>query len=217
MVRLNDKNTIIQLLYGLNFYPVVFIIQLFFLINYEYWFPDMINPFTILVYIIMPPSLMAILFFMGAIKTNKKPFSRTPFGKGMVYLLIGLMVTWAIALVIIYGFDIKVGKISAQYVLPIMLFQLLLVAPSEEMTFRELIPRMFDKLKWHWRMAFSQGIFGLFHIATYGAKVELLIFAFIFGCLLLVLADRYGLPLAIGVHFAYNCVMLGILSGGVIV
>jgi membrane protease YdiL (CAAX protease family) len=216
MVRVN-KNTISQLLFGINFYPIVFIVQLFFLINYTYWFGDTLNPFTILVYIIMPPSLMAIMFFMGKIKLNKKPFSRTPLGKGTVYLLIGLMVTWAIVLAIVFAFDIKVGIISAQYAMPIMMFQLLLVAPSEEMTFRELIPRIFGNLRWYWRMGFSQLMFSGFHIATYGAKVELLLFAFIFGCLLLVLVDKYGLPLGIGIHFAYNCVMLGILSGGVVV
>ena len=215
MVKVNDKSMITQLLYGLNFYPVIFIVQLFFLINYSHWFGGILNPFTILVYIIMPPSLMMILFFMGNI--NKKPFTRTPLAKGTLHLLLGLFITWAITLSIVFVFDIEVGRISVQYAMPILLFQLLLVAPSEEMTFRVLIPKMFSNLKYRYRMIFSQVIFGGFHLVAYRGEYNLLIFAFIFGCLLLVLADRYGLPLTIGIHFAYNCVMLGILSGGVII
>lgn len=147
--------------------------------------------------------------------------------------MFGLVLSWAVTLGlygVAWGFDFP--EVSAVTVRGIMVMQILFVAVSEEFVFRYTLPQIFQakfRREYRWlALLIPQVSFGLYHWAAYGGDWVSMVVAMVFGCLLMYayyipitgkwaawLGPRLGLGFCIGVHAAYNLVLLGVLSGGV--
>lgn len=124
---------------------------------------------------------------------------------------------------------IEAGTIYKPYALGTFIYTVAIVSPSESIFFQGVVPSVlksqFDKdgrfSGWELLLTFiiSQGLFALAHYAAYSSHVnsgQLMFTSFLFGCLFLSIAwfSGYGLTAAMGVHSAWNWV---ILSGGGVV
>ena len=92
-----------------------------------------------------------------------------------------------------------------------LVFQIGVVACAEEIIFRGVIAGELTK---HVRPIFvyiiSSFLFSIFHFAAYGGETFPLIIAFVFGNILLLLARRFNIGAAIGLHAAYNLFIMGV-------
>ena len=98
--------------------------------------------------------------------------------------------------------------------------QVLFVAPSEEICFRYLIPLWMQK-----NSPFSSNLlaglasaalFSFFHATSYSFNIASMAIAFLIGFLWYFLFKKWGIGATIGSHAAYNLLLSGIFSGGVI-
>jgi len=99
-----------------------------------------------------------------------------------------------------------VGRIPA-----VMVYQLVVVVASEEIIFRGVVYRFFTKY-FHWIIGVlvSALAFSLFHLAVYEGSLGALFTAFLMGLVLAWSVKRWNLGVAFGIHFAWNCFVLGV-------
>jgi len=95
-------------------------------------------------------------------------------------------------------------------VIPTIVFQLVIVVASEEIIFRGVIFQYFTKY-FHWviGMIVSAVAFSLFHLAVYEGSMGALFTAFLMGLIFAWSVKRWNLGVAIGLHLAWNCMVLG--------
>ena len=101
--------------------------------------------------------------------------------------------------------SMPVGMIPAH-----MIYQLVIVASSEEIIFRGNIFGFLYK-QYDWRVAYfgSALIFALFHFSAYGGNLYATMIAFLMGLVFAYCVDRWNIGVAIGFHMAWNSFILG--------
>lgn len=106
----------------------------------------------------------------------------------------------------------------AKYVLPTLIYQGVIVVASEEIIFRGVLFRYFRDLLYSrrnrapWMAILIQGLlFSVFHTAAYSLNWNSLVFALVMGLFLGFLTYRFNIGAALGVHFMWNAMALGLL------
>lgn len=94
-------------------------------------------------------------------------------------------------------------------VLPTLIFQVGIVASSEEIIFRGVIFRLFHKINIYLGYLGSSALFAVFHWAAYGGSYSAMLTAFTIGIILCLLTKYFNIGVAIGFHAAFNCFVLG--------
>ena len=101
-----------------------------------------------------------------------------------------------------------------------LIFQIGIVATSEEIIFRGVIFTSLSKIHIIAGYLAQSFLFAIFHYGAYGGSIEAMFTAFILGILMTLLTHKLNLGYAIGFHGAYNSMMIGatylmiILFGG---
>ena len=136
---------------------------------------------------------------------------RTPISKAAIPYLVSFAVTFFVTTALF-----STGK--GEFVLPMVILQICIVAPTEELMFRgvllsylgyttiAIVIQAIFFSAWHWVV--YTGLVGL----QWSAVVSLTI-AFVFGVFMgfLVRDRRWGLPAAMACHAAFNIAILGVL------
>lgn len=218
-----------------QFWVIIVIVQLFLLVSGEMVYS--IDRWMTITYIVLPISAATALVLFGGMSREElfgrprrdfitrflKLSDRTIFVQ-LLYCLVAFLATWAVLLALTMSGNLATQTTMEPAVLSVFLGQLLLVAPSETLTFQVLIPRWLDakflagkaKQRLFLRYAVSQGLFAVFHFAAYGQVWTALVGPLVSGCVFLALTENYGASTAIGCHLAWNLSILGIITGGII-
>jgi len=234
---------IFKFLEGKSFIPILFIIQLFILINGELFFQ--ISSSHTMAYMILPWGLMGLFYFTGDLKysdmvnmTDRKDLISDWLRGGhsgirgrsfeiqLIWAMFGFLTTWFILLITFTLFNWpEPGLIFQSQVLKVIIYNIALVSVSETLAFHAIIPIVLGKanirdprIKNLYRYAISQGVFALFHASAYWGAPNfwgLILTSFIFGSIFLAIADhkRGGLAPTMGVHACWNIWVLGAISG----
>ena len=140
--------------------------------------------------------------------------------RGLFLWVMGFTLTWAVVYALFtYGLSYKWPTLPREQGAPLLLYTVFFVAPVEELIFRGVLPGELEGRE-PWRRApllllGSQGLFAVFHFAAYGGfQVTPMVIAFVLGMIWVVASRRWTLFFTMGSHAAYNCLILGILSGG---
>jgi len=127
--------------------------------------------------------------------------------------LLGVFLFLTVFFVVLYDLGIYfqgVSPLPLDMVLPTLVFQLVVVVASEEIIFRGVIFRSFYKIFGLISAVLISSIaFSVFHLVAYGGNIGSLVTAFAMGCILAYCVYRYNLGVAIGIHWAWNCFLLG--------
>lgn len=103
-------------------------------------------------------------------------------------------------------------RMPVYLLLPTFVYQLCIVATSEEIIFRAALFRALHKIRWYLAYIGSSLIFGFFHWAAYGGNVQLVLFAVVMGFIFAIIADKINLGVAISLHFVWNAGLLGMFK-----
>lgn len=95
-------------------------------------------------------------------------------------------------------FQIETIKIA----LPFMLLFAFVVAYTEELIFRGVLPKFLTTIG-------SNLLFAVFHWYAYSGNLVSILIAFIFGMIFSFVAEKFGLMSAVGMHTAWNLKILG--------
>lgn len=95
-------------------------------------------------------------------------------------------------------FQIETIKIA----LPFMLLFAFVVAYTEELIFRGVLPKFLTRIG-------SNLLFAVFHWYAYAGNIYSILIAFIFGMVFSLVAEKFGLMSAVGMHTAWNLKILG--------
>ena len=185
--------------------------------------PDIGTVLLLLFYITLPIALFAILIGLAQVgeKTEEvRELFAIDAPRAGLAILIGGIATFAVLL-----FVVAIGRELRPIPLDIILLQVIIIVPSEEFSFRFLLPRV---MPGHlvgipgWILA--QITFALFHFQAFQLDLFNIAFAFVFGVFLYTVAnaDRQtegkririlGLGSAIGIHAVWNFFALSAGSG----
>ena len=99
--------------------------------------------------------------------------------------------------------------LPSHMVVPTIIYQVGIVAASEEIIFRGVIFRLFHKINPYLGYFGSSALFAVFHWAAYGGSYPALLFAFAMGIFLALMTKYFNLGVAVGCHAAINCIILG--------
>jgi len=210
------KNSIGAIYKNLGRIPFIFIlvaIAIYFWINgashFPSWGTNQSN--IIMIYIIM-----LVGFTVWAKKTEKQLFM--PVSYSAFTFVFFFIVTWAVLLGLIsLGLLTPASDFQMSLFFPMLILQVCVVAPTEEVIFRGILLEYTGILV-------QAVLFALWHsyayeILWYNIDINTirwgaLFFAFIMGLLLGFIAKnkRWGLPATIGIHACYNLVILGALN-----
>lgn len=98
-------------------------------------------------------------------------------------------------------------------------FQLVIVSASEEIIFRGVIfGYLYDRFKlrsektYGWIIPYltSASIFAMFHYAVYGVDIPSMTMLFMMGLIFAYATERWGIGASIGIHWVWNCVVIGV-------
>lgn len=177
---------------------VVLLLQLFLYINASSLFGPQYAPVVeknMLIYIVMQGAILGVLGAGRDIVTADLDrlvnfiviFSITSF------LLLAIPLT-------VSGWGMDIGA-----TLSAVVTQIVAVAYTEELVFREVLPQYIDYLP-------SAAIFGVFHWSVYGGSIVLIGLAVFLGLVFSVIKIRFGTMGATGAHAAWNLKAMGILD-----
>jgi len=99
--------------------------------------------------------------------------------------------------------------LPSHMVVPVIVYQVGIVAVSEEIIFRGVIFRLFYKINPYFGYLVSSALFAGFHWAAYGGSYQLMLIAFAMGLILAYLTEKYNIGVACGLHSSYNAFVLG--------
>jgi len=105
-----------------------------------------------------------------------------------------------------------INPLPVYLIIPTLVFQIVIVASSEEIIFRGAIFGSLFKINWTLAYLGSSLLFGLFHYAAYGGDMGSILVAFAMGIVFCYLTDRWNIGVAIAVHSAYNSYLLGAVN-----
>ena len=154
--------------------------------------------------------LVGVSIFLGIAEKLPTDLNK-PISESILGFLIGFplftVIFWCIAQ---SGFYFQgIIPLPSHMVVPTIIFQTGIVAASEEIIFRGVIFRLFHKINPYLGYFGSSVIFAGFHFAAYGGSVQLMLIAFALGIILAYLTEKYNLGVAVGMHAAYNCFVIG--------
>lgn len=104
------------------------------------------------------------------------------------------------------------SKMPVYLIIPTFIFQLCIVATSEEIIFRVALFRALYRIRWYVAYIGSSLVFGGFHYAAYGGGINSIFFAVMMGFIFAILADKVNLGVAISFHFVWNAGVMGMFT-----
>lgn len=148
---------------------------------------------------------------------------KTSFYLNLIYFCVASSLSIAFLLLIKdLGFLFNnIAPMSPDTILPNLVFQLVVVASSEEIIFRGIIfGYLYDRFKlrservYGWMIPYfgSALIFSSFHYAVYGLDIANMATIFIMGLIFAYCVERWGIGTSIGIHWIWNCMAIGIFS-----
>jgi len=191
---------------------VFFVVALFFYINGNAFFPEWDSTYgqVISIYMIM----MLVFYVFSTSKTEKRIDS--PASISTTQFVFGFIISYvAITLLTVVGV-LSAGEMAAGLILPTIIMQFCVVAPSEELMFRGvlqdytgIIVQAILFALWH---SYAYGI--MWYNLTLSTGIYSFFVALVFGLILGYLSrlPMFSLPGAIAVHATYNCIILGALA-----
>jgi membrane protease YdiL (CAAX protease family) len=123
--------------------------------------------------------------------------------------------TATILFIVLYDLGLLFQSVNSMPIMKIpayLMYQLVIVVSSEEIIFRGVIFRYFYQFGLWTSIILSSLFFAVFHFAAYSGDVSSLILAFFMGLILSYSVYRWNIGVSIGVHFAWNCFVLGITA-----
>lgn len=205
---------------GLLYSPLVLpiaVVQGFLFINGAYWWGADWPAAGVTTYLFLET------IFLGWLGTRFVP--RVTLQQGLFHWLAGFSVTAPTVYVLFtYGLSYDWPTIAHAQAAPAVVFTLFFVAPVEELIFRGILPRELEPLE---RVRLggrrvpvlvfgTQVLFAVFHWSAYGGLGLAMLVAVILGCVWVVAARRLSLAFTMASHTAYNLLVMGVLSGGVL-
>lgn len=181
------------------------IISFYFLTNgetlFDWW--DSSWTYATLFYIV------GVAIFLAA--AEKLP---EPMGKPAIQSIYGFLIATPLFMLCFIalemaGIFVVHMRMPVYLLLPTFVYQLCIVAASEEIIFRAAIFRGLYRIRWYVAYFGSSIIFGAFHWAAYGGNVYSVFFAVMMGLIFAILADKVNLGVAISLHFVWNYGLMG--------
>jgi len=167
-----------------------------------YWNPSW-TP-SIIIYLL---GVVAFLGYAEKLPVDlKKPVSDSIFGFLIAFPLF-TVVFFAIAQSGLYFQGIE--PLLPYMIIPTIIFQVGIVASSEEIIFRGVIFRLFHKINPYLGYLGSSVLFAVFHWAAYGGSYPAMLTAFSMGIIMCLLTKYFNIGVSISFHAAFNCFVLG--------
>ena len=192
---------------------VVFLLitQFFFLINGKALFPDQWSDSWQTITLIY---FVGTFLFLGIGLSNKNIRQQTsiPLTQAILYFSLAFLITWAVMIGLGISGTLYYPKLPRGNALFTLVFTVFVVAPSEEIIFRSVIPNLLPfKVDLH-AFIVSSIIFAIFHYAAYQANIYFMVIAF-FISMIWFYANKYtSLATSIGSHAAYNAAVSGAIT-----
>ena len=186
----------------------VTILQLFLYVNAGAIFP---KPYVqqaqqiILLYMVMT---FGFSFLYMYIPTIKKPLIPQAVQKPFWVELISFFVSFFIFAMVLKAVPLNTGthvfaiENPLRIALPFLLLFSFVVAYTEELIFRGILPRIITDIG-------SNIIFGFFHFYAYSGNIYSILVAIIFGFVFSIVRDHFGLMGSVGMHTAWNLRIMG--------
>ena len=171
--------------------------------------------------------VLGVTLFLGV--TDDLPRElKTSFSSNLKYFSIISIATLIFLLVLQdLGFLFQnVASMPEHLIISNLIFQLVVVASSEEIIFRGVIfGYLYDHFKlrsektYGWVIPYfgSAIIFALFHYAVFGLNLISMGMVFAMGLVFAYAVERYSLGASIGIHWIWNCMAIGVFSLPVLV
>ena len=90
-----------------------------------------------------------------------------------------------------------------------LVYQLIIVAASEEIIFRGILLEIFHQIHWLIAVIVTSVLFALFHYAVYGGSLVAMMMAFGLGMIFALCVYRWNIGVSVGLHFAWNSYVFG--------
>ncbi len=184
--------------------------------------PDVGTALLLLFYINLPIALYTIMLGLGQLgeKTEEvRELFAIDAPKAGFAILVGALATFGVLL-----FAVALWRDMQRIPMDLILLQAIIIVPSEEFSFRFFLPRVIPGRLigipgWIW----AQFTFAAFHFQAFNLDPFSILFAFVFGVFLFLVADAkrkgessqvplLGLGAAIGIHFVWN--LFSLSAGG---
>lgn len=197
-MALRSAPIVARSLFALPFSVWLLLFQTFMLVNITIFFPPETSEnarFVILTYMVFT---LAGLTVFG----KTPPWFAMPTEHALRYFVVGLLGTTLILSTIGAGAGLEFLLPWSTYDpvrqnLALVFFQAFVVATSEELVFRGILPQFLGWLP-------AQVVFGLFHFVAYGGDWSGILFATLAGTLFYLIARHTSIYTAMGVHTAWN-------------
>ncbi len=196
----------------------------FFMVRMAAQSPDISTVILLLFYTNLPLALYVIMLGL-ALKRKRVDEVRELFDidapRAGFAIMVGALATFAVLL-----FAVALWRDLQRIPMDLILLQAIIIVPSEEFSFRFFLPRVIPGRligipAWVW----AQITFAAFHFQAFQLDVFSMVFAFVFGVFLFLVADAkrkgesgqvplLGLGAAIGIHFVWN--LFSLSAGGTI-
>jgi len=198
--------------------PFIFIllaIEVYFFVNGSAHFPNWNASYgqLIMAYIIMT------LIFLGFAKTRTTTEIKQPLSKSAFSFVAFFMITWAILMALVQAKILQPATSDPSLFWPMIVLQICVVATSEELMFRGVLLSYLGIFVT--AIAFAVWHSWAYQIIWYDLSLttfnySALLIAFIMGIILGYVArdKRFGLPACVGLHAAFNLILLGVLTIG---
>ena len=179
---------------------VVVIIQMFLYVNAGAIFPEKYVEQArniILLYMVMT--------FAFTIVTNYIPSEvKRPFTEELLMFFVSFFLFAGVLSAIPISTGAHVFQINetVKIALPFMLLFAFVVAYTEELIFRGVLPKFLG-------VVLSNVLFGVFHWYAYHGNIYSILIATVFGFIFSFVAEKFGLMGAVGMHTAWNLKILG--------
>ncbi len=186
----------------------VTILQLFLYVNAPLIFPEPYVPKVqsiILLYMIVNFGFSFLYFYIPNIKAPLVPRDVTkPFWEQLIWFFVSFFIFASLLKAIPLPNSSHIFQIeqTLKIALPFMILFSFVVAYTEELVFRGILPRILTDIG-------SNILFGLFHFYAYQGNMYSILIAIIFGFIFSIIRDKLGLMGAVGMHTAWNLKIMG--------
>lgn len=150
------------------------------------------------VYMILTTAFLALL-------TKRPLWMKATLNQGVAWFVGGFVVT-AVVVSSLKGVLLGLHALQLTGPLYLIIFHSLVVSTSETFIFQGFLPQLITPIV-------AQAAFGIFHWAAYLGNWTGIFTAFIAGIVFYLVARRFNIWLACGIHSGFNIGILGILVG----
>lgn len=177
----------------------LWILQAFLLVNAEAIAPaGQVEQFRTILIIYM---LLQIAFFRFV---PRVPGLQMNLDQALIWFVGGFVVTTFV----LAGFRgisglLKIQTYAVGASIYLIIMHTLVVAVAEELVFRGFLPLLISPI-------LAQIAFGIFHFSTYGGNMISILMAILAGLLFYIIMRRANIWTVMGIHGAYNLVVLGV-------